>query len=103
MDLVTAGGKRACVPAESTISAGRLVICCDHQDHDDFKNGNTTWSYSHVYISDDHGSSWRIGGSSSRTTNECAIAELENGTLVMNSRNYVAQQGARMLNTGVRE
>ena len=38
------------------------------------------------------GANWRIGGNSSRTTNECALAELGNGTVVMNSRNYV---GAR--------
>ena len=59
---------------------GRLLVCCDHQDHYDQVNGNTTWSYSHVLISDDHGESWRIGGNSSRTTNECALAELANGT-----------------------
>ena len=72
---------------------GRLVVCCDHQDHYDQVNGNTTWSYSHVIISDDAGKTWRIGGNSSRTTNECAIAELANGTIVMNSRNYVGVKG----------
>lgn len=34
---------------------GRLIVCCDHQDHHDFTNGNTTWSYSHVLVSDDGG------------------------------------------------
>ena len=24
---------------------GRLVVCCDHQDHYDFTNGNIKWSY----------------------------------------------------------
>eukprot|EP01052_Picozoa_sp_SAG31_P031943 SAG31_NODE_3447_length_4256_cov_2.948077_3_plen_299_part_00 len=98
-------------PVSGSDKNGRLVVCCDHQDHLDFTNGNITWSYSHVLISDDvsghcwcfesncltralslglqHGATWFIGGNSSRTTNECAIAELSNGTLIMSSRNYV--------------
>ena len=71
---------------------GRLVVCCDHQTtfRDD---GHGTFSRSHLVYSDDGGTTWQIGGvSPTRTTNECAVAELANGALVVNSRNYVGQE-----------
>jgi sialidase-1 len=70
---------------------GRLVVCCDHQDHYDFKNnGDESFSHSHLLWSDD-GDTWHIGGGADRLTNECTVAELANGTLVMNSRDYLGQ------------
>lgn len=52
-----------------------------------------THSHSHVIYSDDHGANWHIGGSvKAATTNECSVAELANGTLVMNSRNYIGRE-----------
>jgi sialidase-1 len=73
---------------------GRLVMCCDHQTNYTFKDdGHGTFSYSHLIYSDDGGAEWKIGAQSrSRTTNECAVAELSNGTLVVNARNYVGQE-----------
>jgi sialidase-1 len=71
---------------------GRLVACADHVLH-----GFTAYpienSHSHTIISDDHGKSWRVGKTvqALNTSNECSIAELFNGTVVMNSRNYVGQ------------
>ncbi len=62
---------------------GRLVIPCDHIER------GTKRYYSHVILSDDHGKTWRIGGRSTRDQlNECQIAELGSGQLVMNMRNY---------------
>lgn len=62
---------------------GRLVIPCDHIEKD------TKHYYSHVILSDDHGATWRIGGRSTRhQLNECQVAELDSGELVMNMRNY---------------
>ena len=48
-------------------------------------------SHSHTIISDDGGASWRPGKRplALNTSNECSIAELANGTLVMNARNYL--------------
>ena len=42
--------------------------------------------HSHLIISDNHGKDWRVGKHSLalNTSNECSIAELSNGTLVMN-------------------
>jgi sialidase-1 len=76
----------------SSAKNGRLIVCCDHQDHLDFKNdGNEQWSHSHLLYSDDHGVNWHVGGLADRLTNECAVAELANGTLVLNSRDYLGQ------------
>ncbi len=70
--------------------AGRLVIPCDHIEADSQRY------YSHVLLSDDHGATWRIGGRSKRDQlNECQVAELDSGELVLNMRNYNRQKRAR--------
>ena len=70
---------------------GRLVSCADHVLHQ-FVAYPIENSHSHTIISDDHGKSWRVGGVQAlNTSNECSVAELSNGTVVMNSRNYVGQ------------
>ncbi len=70
--------------------AGRLVIPCDHIEADSRRY------YSHVLLSDDHGATWRIGGRSGRDQlNECQVAELDSGELVLNMRNYNRQKRAR--------
>jgi len=62
---------------------GRLVIPCDHIEKDSKKY------YSHIIYSDDHGKSWRLGGTTSQDqVNECTVAELTNGDLILNMRNY---------------
>ncbi len=62
---------------------GRLMIPCDHIEKD------TKKYYSHVFYSDDHGKSWKLGGTTpSDQVNECTVAELSNGDLVLNMRNY---------------
>ncbi len=62
------------------LKAGRLVIPCDHRvkDSDD--------SYSHIIYSDDHGKTWKVGGRAAAKTNECAVIERDDGTLLMNMR-----------------
>ncbi|WOD44470.1 sialidase family protein [Hwangdonia lutea] len=62
---------------------GRLVIPCDHIEKD------TKKYFSHVFYSDDHGVSWKLGGTTpSDQVNECTVAELSNGDLLLNMRNY---------------
>jgi sialidase-1 len=62
---------------------GRLMIPCDHIEAD------TKHYYSHIIYSDDKGKSWQLGGSTPQhQVNECAIAELPNGDLMLNMRNY---------------
>jgi sialidase-1 len=63
--------------------SGRLVIPCDHIE------AETKHYYSHVIYSDDKGQTWQLGGSTPQhQVNECAIAELANGDLMLNMRNY---------------
>jgi sialidase-1 len=69
---------------------GRLVIPCDH-----IVSGTKKY-YSHVILSDDHGKSWRIGGTSPVDgVNECQVAELDDGRLILNMRNYDRKQTCR--------
>ena len=58
------------------LRSGRLVIPCDHNGH------------SHVIYSDDRGATWKIGGVAEEKTNESAIAELKDGSLLLNMRSY---------------
>lgn len=69
---------------------GRLVICADHQNGTFINDGKQIYSHSHVIFSDDGGETWHIGGSvTTPTSNECSLAELAHGALIMNSRNYI--------------
>jgi sialidase-1 len=63
---------------------GRLVIPCDHRE----KINGQDVMFSHVFYSDDHGQSWKLGGSVDRHTDECQVAELNDGRLMINMRNY---------------
>jgi sialidase-1 len=69
---------------------GRLVIPCDHRvdGNKDDKEGWDKAGRSHVIYSDDHGASWKLGGSTDFAMNECAVVELADGTLMLNSRSY---------------
>ena len=63
--------------------AGRLVLGCDHIEAQSKKY------YSHVIYSDDGGKNWALGGSTPMDqVNECEVAELPKGLLMLNMRNY---------------
>jgi len=69
---------------------GRLVIPCDHRVNGP-KDDKGAWQQagrSHVIYSDDHGQTWKLGGSTDFGMNECAVVELTDGTLMLNSRSY---------------
>jgi sialidase-1 len=69
---------------------GRLVVPCDHRvagQKDDKDNWDRA-GRSHVIYSDDHGQTWKLGGASDFAMNECAVVELTDGTLMLNSRSY---------------
>jgi len=68
------------------LQSGRLVVPCDHIVGIDFNRGDPY--HSHVIVSDDVGASWRIGGIVPDGTNESAVAELADGSLYINCRNY---------------
>lgn len=71
------------------LRSGRLVIPCDHIEAD------TKQYYSHLLYSDDHGSSWKLGGSAGPATNECEVVELSDDSLMLNMRNFDRSQHTR--------
>ncbi len=59
----------------------RLVVPCNHTVK------NVGRHISHIIYSDDNGVTWHIGGSSGEEhTDECTVAELSNGQLLLNMR-----------------
>ncbi len=70
--------------------AGRLVVPCDHIEKE------TKKYFSHVITSDDGGKTWALGGSSPvDKLNECQVAELSDGKLLLNMRNYDRKKTTR--------
>ena len=67
------------------LRSGRLVVPCDHALAGSKQYG------SHVIYSDNAGKSWHIGGVISDRVNECQVAELSNGDLLLNMRSYHKQ------------
>lgn len=67
------------------LADGRLVIPCDH------KVAGTNALYSHVIYSDDDGKTWKIGGSAGPETNESAVVQLTDGSLMLNMRSYAGK------------
>ena len=71
--------------------AGRLVAACDHTDSDGAYR-------SHAIYSDDGGTTWQLGGTVPDTgLNECQVAELSDGRLLINMRNYNRSVKARRI------
>lgn len=64
------------------LSTGRLVIPCDH-----IAKGSKVM-HSNVIYSDDGGKTWKLGGVAGEKTNECAVVELSDGSLLLNMRSY---------------
>lgn len=77
---------------------GRLVIPCDHREGDAAKGPKC----SHIFYSDDHGRSWQLGGTVAQHTDECQVAELADGELLINMRNYLARDGGQPDRGGMR-
>ena len=85
-----ATGPGAGIQLQQGPHAGRLVIPCDHIEAD------TKRYFSHVIYSDDHGGSWKLGGTTPRDqVNECEVVELAGGALRLNMRSYDPSRKAR--------
>jgi sialidase-1 len=65
------------------LRSGRLLIPCDHRER---AKGGTM--FSHVFYSDDHGATWKLGGSLGENTDECMAVECEDGSVYLNMRSY---------------
>ena len=71
--------------------AGRLLIPCDH------RVANGPWDRagrSHMIYSDDAGKTWQRGEPTDWAMNECTVAELSSGDILLNMRSY-RKQGCR--------
>jgi sialidase-1 len=64
------------------LRTGRLLIPCDHAD------ARTKAFHSHCIYSDDHGRTWRRSERTAEKTNECQVAELRDGSVLLNMRSY---------------
>ena len=70
------------------LRSGRLLVPANHAVWK--KDGPGSGPYiSHVLFSDDHGTSWRLGGEIGEYTNECSAAQLPDGRLYMNMRSFL--------------
>ncbi len=89
-----ATGPGAGIQLRKSKYAGRLVIPCDHK----VLTSTGVQYKSHVILSDDHGRSWKLGGTSPRDqVNECEAVELSDGRLLLNMRNYDVHVRARQV------
>ena len=61
------------------LSSGRLVVPANHSLEGNIRR-------SHIFYSDDHGETWQVGGVVEPATDESQIAELSDGTVMMNTR-----------------
>ncbi len=78
------------IQLEQGAHKGRLLIPCDHIEAISKKY------YSHSIYSDDGGLSWNLGGSTPQDqVNECTVAELSDGRVILNMRNYDRSQKSR--------
>jgi sialidase-1 len=69
---------------------GRLIIPCDHIE------SGTERYFSHIIYSDNNGKTWNLGGTTPQDqVNECSVAELSGGKLMLNMRNYDRTQKTR--------
>ncbi len=59
----------------------RLIIPCDHKTR-----GDAVGYDSHVFFSDDHGKTWKLGGVTDNGVNECQVIERTDGSLLLNMR-----------------
>lgn len=64
---------------------GRLLIPANHSDHSD---PDRHPYHSHVFWSDDGGETWQLGGIQEDRTNESAVVELEDGSILQAMRSY---------------
>ena len=76
---------------------GRLLIPANHSDHRDASQHPYR---SHVFWSDDHGKSWRLGGVQQDRTNESAVVELADGAVLQAMRSYHGTNRRAMARSG---
>jgi acetyltransferase-like isoleucine patch superfamily enzyme len=69
------------------LSSGRMVVACDHIVGERYDRWADPY-HAHLIYSDDHGATWQVGASLAVDTNECAVAQLDDGRVYVNARNH---------------
>jgi len=78
------GPGNAIVQLRSGLKAGRLIVPARHRED---IGGGRLRSFAHCFYSDDHGATWKLGGTIGRNTSECQFVELAGGDVMVVSRN----------------
>ena len=74
------------------LTSRRMMIPCTHSPV------GSGCFYSHVIYSDDRGETWRLGGATLEgNVNECCVAELGDGSILLNMRNYNPTEQTRQI------
>ncbi len=75
-----------CGPGNAMIQlkSGRLLVPARHRE--DTGKGRLR-SFAHCFFSDDHGATWKLGGTMGMNTSECQFVELNDGSVRVISRN----------------
>lgn len=77
------GPGNAMIQLRSGAKAGRLIVPARHRE--DTGNGRLR-SFAHCFYSDDHGATWKLGGTVGVNTSECQLVEQANGDVMLISR-----------------
>ncbi len=82
------GPGNAVVQLSGGPKAGRLIVPARHRE--DIGKGRLR-SFAHSFYSDDHGATWKLGGTIGLHTSECQFVELAGGDVMVVSRNESAE------------
>ncbi len=72
------------------LQSGRLLVPCNHAVLDPAAEKSGPY-ISGTIFSDDHGATWHAGTDVGPYTNECSLAQLQDGTVYMNMRSYAGK------------
>ena len=72
---------------------GTLLIPCDHSEG---TRHHHVFYHSHVIYSDDHGSTWKLGGTAEGGSDECEVVETYDGSIYMAVRSSDRSLGKRL-------
>ncbi len=83
------GPGNAVIQLQSGPKKGRLLVPARHNE----ETGSGRRSFSHTFYSDDHGATWKRGGTVGVGTGECQLVELADGTVLLMARPDTPEDG----------
>ena len=70
------------------LKSGRLLVPARHRED---VGGGRLRSFAHCFFSDDHGATWKLGGTIGQNSSECQLVELASGDVLVVARNESAE------------